>query len=294
MTRQSTNHLMMLEPVDFRENPETRDTNAYQHKDDKSAADINAKAVKEFRAFRDTLIDHGVIVTTVKGQKGCPDDIFCNNIVSTHDQRRMVIYPMLAENRAKERRADVLDTIRKSYTDVLDFSPHRQHGKALESTGALCMDRLNKIAYMARSARSDEELAKLWCKTMGYTLLPFDTEHKGKPVYHTDVVMWIGTGIAGICADVVKDKGVLTSLRKHREVIEFTPAQMEAFCGNALEVVGTEGHRMLVMSAAGAKALTAAQKKILGTHFKTIIEADIPTIEYYGGGSARCMLLELF
>ncbi len=294
MTKQSTNHIMMLEPVDFHENPQTRDTNAYQHTDKKSESEINAQAVKEFRAFRDTLVDHGVVVTTVKGQKGCPDDIFCNNIVSTHDQRRMVIYPMLAENRAKERRVDILDVIRKSYTDVMDFSAHRQHGKALESTGALCMDRVNKIAYMSRSARSDEDIAKLWCKTMGYTLIPFDTKHKGKSVYHTDVMMWIGTAVAGICPDVVADKSVVQSLRKHHEVIEFSADQMEAFCGNALEVIGTEGHRMLVMSSAGAKTLTSAQKKFLGQHFKTIIEADIPTIEYYGGGSARCMLLELF
>ena len=285
---------MMLEPVDFHANPQTMETNAYQHGDDKAAKDINALAVKEFRGFRDTLVDHGVIVTTAKGQKGCPDDIFCNNIMSTHDQRRMVIYPMLADNRAKERRDDILDTVRKSYTDVMDFSAHRQHGKVLESTGALCMDRVNKVAYMARSPRNDDVLANLWCKTMGYTLVPFDTAHKGKPVYHTDVMMWIGTEVAGICPGVVKDKKIIESLKKKHDIIEFSDAQMESFCGNSLEVVGADGHKMLVMSAAGAKTLTGDQKKKIGKYYKTIIEANIPTIEYYGGGSARCMLLELF
>lgn len=284
----------MLEPVDFHANPQTQPTNAYQHEDNKDQKAIQQRALAEFRAFRDMLVTNGIAVTTGQGQKGCPDDIFCNNWVSTHEARRMVLYPMLADNRKIERREDLFDLIRKSYTDVMNFSLHEQQGKYLESTGALCLDRVNKIAYVARSPRSDEELAKLWCKTMGYTLVPFDTEHDGKPVYHTDVVMWIGTDIAGVCSECLKDKSIIDDLKKHRDVVEFTNEQMKSFCGNALEVVANTGEKKLVMSATGFNKLNAEQKKQIGKHYKTVIQPGIPTIEYYGGGSARCMLLEMF
>lgn len=292
--KQSTNHIFMLEPVDFYANPQTFETNAYQHEDSKDTKAIQQRALAEFRAFRDMLVTNGVAVTTVQGQKGCPDDIFCNNWVSTHEARRMVLYPMLADNRKIERREDLFDLIRKSYTDVMNFSLHEQQGKYLESTGALCLDRVNKIAYVARSPRSDEDLAKLWCQTMGYTLAAFDTEHDGKPVYHTDVVMWIGTDVAGICSGCLKDKSIVDALKKNRDVVEFTNDQMKSFCGNALEVVANTGEKKLVMSAAGFNSLTPDQKKSLGKHYKTVIQPNIPTIEYYGGGSARCMLLEMF
>lgn len=294
MGKQSTNHIFMLEPVDFHANPQTLKTNAYQHPDGKDVSAIQKKAVSEFRVFRDLLVMNGVAVTTGQGQAGCPDDIFCNNWVSTHDARRMVLYPMLADNRRTERREDLFDILRKSYTDVMNFSLHEQQGKFLESTGSLCLDRVNKVAYFARSPRSDEGLAKLWCETMGYKLHAFDTEHEGKPVYHTDVVMWIGTDVAGICSECVKDKTLVKTLKKTHDVVEFTNEQMKNFCGNALEVVTNAGEKKLVMSAAGFGTLTADQKKALGKHYKTIIQPSIPTIEYYGGGSARCMLLEMF
>jgi hypothetical protein len=292
--KQSTNHIFMLEPVDFYANPQTFETNAYQHEDSKDTKAIQQRALAEFRAFRDMLVTNGVAVTTGLGQKGCPDDIFCNNWVSTHEARRMVLYPMLADNRKIERREDLFDLIRKSYTDVMNFALHEQQGKYLESTGALCLDRVNKIAYVARSPRSDEDLAKLWCQTMGYTLVAFDTEHNGKPVYHTDVVMWIGTDVAGICSGCLKNKSIVDALKKNRDVVEFTNDQMKSFCGNALEVVANTGEKKLVMSASGFNSLTPEQKKALGKHYKTVIQPNIPTIEYYGGGSARCMLLEMF
>lgn len=291
---QSTNHIMMMEPLEFHANPQTMETNSYQHPDDLDITKIDQKAVAELRAFRDLLVEHGVVVTTTLGQKGCPDDIFCNNWVSTHEGKRMVLYPMLAENRQTERRKDLIDILRRSYTDVQDFTPHEQHGKALESTGAMCMDRVNHIVYQARSDRSNEELAAMWCKMNDYTHIPFDTEHKGKPVYHADVLMWIGTDIAGINSECLKKKDIVKHLQHRREVIEFTNDQMDKFCGNSLEVIGTGGERMLVMSKPGYESLRDDQKEMLSRFYKTIIQPEIQTIEYYGGGSARCMLLELF
>ncbi len=292
---QSTNHIFMVEPVDFHSNPQTKATNAYQHDNDMSAKDIQNRAVAEFRGFRDLLVKHGVCVSTALGQDGTPDDIFCNNWISTHAGRCAVFYPMLAENRRPERRDDLLALMRKMYTDIFDFSAHEQKDKALESTGALCLDRVNKTAYFNASPRAHADIARLWADTMDYVLVPFETEHEGKPVYHTDVVMWVGTSMAGVASECIKDKdAVLGHLSKTHEVLEFTNDQMKAFCGNALEVVGKGGEKMLVMSTAGFNALEPAQRKVVGKHYRTVIQPNLKTIEYYGGGSARCMMLEMF
>ncbi len=292
---QSTNHIFMVQPVDFHSNPQTKETNAYQHDDDKDQEEIQKKALAEFQAFRNLLVDHGVNVTTALGQSECPDDIFCNNWISTHAGRRAVFYPMLAENRRSERRADLIALMRKMYTDIFDFSSYEQKGQALESTGALCLDRVNKIAYFNESRRAHKDIAKIWAETMEYKLIPFETEYKGKPVYHADVVMWIGSKLAGVTTECIKSKeAVLGPLSKTHEIVEFTTVQMESFCGNSLEVVGSNNEPMLVMSKAGFKALDAAQKKTIKGHYKHILQPDLKTIEYYGGGSARCMLLELF
>lgn len=290
---QSTNHIMMMEPVDFHANPETMETNSYQHEDNKDAAIIQKMAKEEFHNFRDLLVSYGVTVTTTLGQKGCPDDIF-PNWLSTHHGGRLILYPMLNSNRQRERRKDVADTLRRTYKDVQDFSPHEQHGKALEATGAMCLDRVNKIAYQIRSLRAHDDIAQIWCDMNGYKLIRFDTEYKGKPVYHADVVMWIGSKVAGVCSECLVKDDIVKHLKVRRDVIEFTNAQMAAFCGNSLEVVGKDGELMLVMSDAGYNTLSEEQKMKLSKHYKTIIRPKIPTIEYYGGGSARCMMVEMF
>lgn len=298
MKRQSTRHIMMMEPAEFFANPQTFATNQYQDQNPADIAAINAAAIAEFRAFRDTLVETGVVVTTARGQKGAPDDIFVNNWVSTHDGRRMAIYPMLAQNRRIERRPELLEILQKSYDVAVDFSEYEGKGKFLESTGSLCQDRVNGIVYAALSPRTDPELARIWCEAMGLRLVAFDTRnHAGKPVYHTDVLMWIGTGVAGVCAETIVSadrERVLQSLRTTHEVVELTMDQMRAFAGNALEVRGADDAKFLIMSGSAERALRPDQKEIILRHVDGIVSADIPTIERYGGGSARCMLLELF
>ncbi|NQZ13907.1 MAG: hypothetical protein HRT94_03640 [Alphaproteobacteria bacterium] len=299
---QSTNHIMVMEPGLFHANPQTMATNSYQHEDEGELSSIHEKAVDEFRVFRDMLAENGVVVTTTKGLPESPDDIFCNNWVSTHlnedSSPRMVLYPMLAPNRQIERRKDLIEFLERTYKDVQDYSEYEAEEKFLESTGALCLDRVNRVAYHARSGRSHDDLAKLWCEKNDFDHVPFDTEHRGKPVYHTDVVMWIGTKLAGICSECLTDRSVIDRLSTTHDVIEFTNEQMENFCGNSLQVIGYKDGKtpeeMLVMSAAGYNALNDEQKAKLDEYYSTIISPKIPTIEYYGGGSARCMLLELF
>lgn len=297
MIVQSTRHIMMMEPAEFLANPQTFETNQYQDTVPTDSGAIHAAAVTEFRALRDVLVENGVIVTTARGQKGAPDDIFVNNWVSTHAGARMVLYPMLAENRRTERRPEILAILEKSYDVALDLSSYENQNRFLESTGSLCQDRVNRVAYVALSPRTDPGLVRLWCDTMDFESVTFNTRnHAGKPVYHTDVLMWIGTGVAGLCADSIlpedRDR-VLGRLRATHDVVELSMDQMRAFAGNALEVRGEGDARILAMSGRAARSLHEAQKKTILRHVDRIVSADIPTIERYGGGSARCMLLEL-
>lgn len=296
--RQSTNHILMIEPAEFYTNPETVATNHYHAPNEDDRGDIFTKALREFRDYRDMLVSHGVSVTTVKGIEGCPDHIF-PNWASTHLDGTVIFYPMLNENRQDERTVEMVDFFKKLYDVKADFTQHEKDGKALEATGSLCLDRMNKIAYCTLSARSDLEMAQLWAREKNYELLTFETiSHTGSAVYHTDLVMFIGTDCVGICAESIIDERrdqVLASLRAHRDVIELSKEQLAAMSGNSLEVVGQGGTRYLAMSSAGHAALRADQIAAFEKHFDGgIISSPIPTIEKYGGGSARCLLMELF
>lgn len=294
---QSTNHIMMMEPVGFHSNPETMETNTYQAPDPSDIQSIQEKSVIEFRRLRDTLVDKGIIVTTVLGQKESPDDIFCNNWVATFGDKTLGYYPMLAPNRQIERRPDVMGFLESMYDVAFDFSELEKQGKYLESTGAHWLDRVNRIAYFSISPRCHEDMALKFCEKMGYEPVMFRTQnHVGKPVYHTDVMMYIGTGYAGICSPCIVEedrKRVLDSLSKHREIVDLSMDQLKSFCGNSLELIGTGGAKKLVMSSEAYSALNETQKNTLLKYVTEIVHADISTIEKYGGGSARCMLLEL-
>ncbi|MCB1682087.1 MAG: hypothetical protein KDI65_09145 [Alphaproteobacteria bacterium] len=296
--RQSTDHLLMIEPAEFYTNPETVETNAYQAEgDDAPRRAISAAAVREFRDYRDALVENGVMVTTAIGHKGSPDMVF-PNWASVYDDGRMILYPMLSENRQKERRPDIIDMLKKTYPDVIDWSGYEKDGQYLESTASIVADHVHKIAYAALSKRTHPDLVKKWAGFMGYEAVMFETEsHTGIPVYHTDYLMWIGTEMAGLCTDCLLPEyreQVHRKLKGTHEVVEFSMEQLRANCGNALEVIGYEGTRMLTLSAAAREALNEAQLDAIGRRFSKIISSPLPTLEKYGGGSARCMLMELF
>jgi len=295
--KQSTNHIMMMEPVGFHSNPETMETNTYQAPDPSNIHSIQSKAVWEFRALRDLLVGKGVIITTAIGQASSPDDIFCNNWVATFGNKTLGYYPMLAPNRQRERRDDIKRVLESIYDVAFDFSELEKEGKFLESTGAHWLDRENRIAYFSLSPRCNEELALEFCKRMDFEPVLFHTKnHVGKPVYHTDVMMYIGSGYAGICSGCILEedrKRVLDKLEKNREIVDLSMDQLKAFCGNALELLGSGDKKILVMSGGAHKAMRDEQKLALKRYISEIVYVDIPTIETYGGGSARCMLLEL-
>ncbi len=297
--RQSTNHLFMVEPGVFYANPQTMDTNAYQIVGEEESHDvILAKALVEFRRYRDMLVDKGVMVTTVLGHQDCPDMVF-PNWASTYDDGRLILYPMLNENRSAERTPQIIEFLKHFYPKVEDWTDYEGQGLALESTASIVADHVNRRAYSGLSRRTSPQLVEKWAEFMGYDVLSFETQsHAGIPVYHTDFLMYIGSEMAGICLECITDDAVrddvMARLSQTHDVVVFTMEQLQANCCNALEVVGAEGERMLTMSKAAYEALDDAQLKIIDKHYSTLICPDLSTLEKYGGGSARCMLMELF
>ena len=294
---QTTRHLLMIEPAAFYYNDETAPSNPYQMDDDENRDTILKKSIDEFRAFTALLIENGVHVTVMKGMDQCPDHIF-PNWFSTHADRKMVIYPMLTENRIAEKTPNIIKTLSSHYDILHDWSHHEEAGKCLEGVSSLILDRVNKKAYGTFSARTDKELAPQWCEEMGYEPFLFESEgHDGQPIYHSDVMMHIGTGFAAICAEAIKEEyrgKVMDSLRSTHDVIELTMDQLLAYAGNALEVMGQGDKPMMIMSQSGYDSLRQDQRDHYLKHIDRFLTPSLSTIQHYGGGAARCMLQELF
>jgi hypothetical protein len=290
----------MCAPRDFGFNPETAATNVFQQPE-APADDPRQAAMAEFDASVAALCQMGVRVRTVEpGVAGLTDGVFPNNWFSVHPHGqglRLLLYPMLSEVRRRERSAlpQVLAAL-PTPPEVIDLSGHEAHGRFLEGTGSIVFDHLHRVAYAALSERTHPEVLREVCDLLGYRAQPFSAEALGVPVYHTNVVMSVGTGFAVVCLEVVAEadrEALRESLeRTGRTVIQISLAQMLDFCGNVLEVAGSDGP-VLVMSERARASFTPDQLSELGRH-ATICSFAIPVIERLGGGSARCMLAELF
>jgi hypothetical protein len=305
---QTTNSILMIRPVAFRMNEQTAVNNYYQKVlDNLSAETVNAKAQEEFDNFVKKLRLVGVNVTVVEdtADPDTPDSIFPNNWISFHENGDVVLYPMFAENRRKERREDVLDILEDDgfvVNEIMDYTSAEEDGFFLEGTGSLLLDRHNSKAYCALSPRADEELFIEFCEDFDYAPVIFEAfqtvNGARKLIYHTNVMMCLGETFAVICADCIDDKKerkmVLDSLRDDdKEIILITEDQVNNFAGNMLEVRGSDDRRYLVMSASAHQSLTKKQIAQLEEHV-TILSSSLDTIEACGGGSARCMMAEVF
>lgn len=305
---QTTNTVLMIRPVAFRMNEQTTVNNYYQKVvDNLLPATVNAKAQEEFDVFVNKLQAVGVNVIVVNDtlDSDTPDSIFPNNWISFHENGDAVLYPMFAENRRAERREDILDTIEEYgfvINEIMDYTSAEEDGFYLEGTGSVVLDRENGKAYCALSPRSDEELFIEFCEDFELSPVLFEAfqtvEGERKLIYHTNVMLCIGTSFAVICAESIDDKKerkmVLDSLRGDgKEIILITEAQVNSFAGNMLEVLGTDDRKYLVMSSSAYQSLTKKQIAQLEEHL-TILSANIDTIEACGGGSARCMMAEVF
>jgi hypothetical protein len=305
---QTTSSILMIRPVAFRMNEQTAVNNYYQKVlDNLLPATVNAKAQQEFDAFVTKLQAVGVDVTVVDDtlDPDTPDSIFPNNWISFHQNGDVVLYPMFAENRRSERREDILDILEEKgfhIENIVDYTSAEDDGFFLEGTGSLLLDRANGIAYCALSPRADEELFIEFCEDFDMAPVIFNAyqtiHHERKLIYHTNVMMCLGSTFAVICADCIDDKQerkfVLEQLKKSgKEVILISEDQVNNFAGNMLELVGANQQKLLVMSAAAYQSLTADQVAKLEKHAQ-ILSSSLDTIEACGGGSARCMMAEIF
>lgn len=305
---QTTNSILMIRPVAFRMNEQTAVNNYYQKVlDGLSKETVNAKAQEEFDALVTKLRMVGVNVVVIEDtlDPDTPDSIFPNNWISFHENGDVVLYPMFAENRREERREDILDLVEDHgfvINEIMDYTSAEEDGFYLEGTGSLLLDRENGKAYCALSPRADEELFIEFCEDFEYSPIIFEAfqtvNGERKLIYHTNVMMCIGETFAVICADCIDDKKerkmVLDSLRgDDKEVILITEDQVNSFAGNMLEVKGTDDRRYLVMSQSAHQSLTKKQVAQLEEHV-TILSSNLDTIEACGGGSARCMMAEIF
>ena len=306
--KQTTNSIVIIRPVAFRMNEQTAVNNYYQKVlDGLLPATVNAKAQQEFDTFVEKLRAVGVDVTVVDDtlDPDTPDSIFPNNWISFHENGDVAMYPMFAENRRAERREEILDILEDKgfvINNIVDYTSAEEDGFFLEGTGSLLLDRENNKAYCALSPRADEELFIEFCEDFDYAPVIFEAfqtvNGERKLIYHTNVIMCVGETFAVICADCIDDKKerkmVLDSLKgDEKEVILITEDQVNNFAGNMLEVKGTDDRRYLIMSASAHQSLTKKQIAQLEEHV-TIVSSSLDTIEACGGGSARCMMAEIF
>ncbi|WP_297332178.1 citrulline utilization hydrolase CtlX [Flavobacterium sp.] len=306
--KQTTNTILMIRPAAFRMNEQTAVNNYYQRVLNNLVADtVNAKAQQEFDAFVEKLRSVGVNVLVVQDtlDPDTPDSVFPNNWVSFHDNGDVALYPMFAENRRHERREDILDMLEDEgfkIENIVDYTSAEEDGFFLEGTGSIVLDRVNQKAYCALSPRADEELFIEYCEDFELNPIIFeafqDVNGERRHIYHTNVMMCVGDTFAVICADCIDDKKerkmVLSSLKEDgKEIILLTEEQLNHFAGNMLQVSGTGGKTYLVMSDSAYNSLTKDQVAKINKHTE-ILSANLDTIEACGGGSARCMMAEVF
>lgn len=304
---QITNTLLMIRPVAFRMNEETAVNNYFQEDIDIKNAEINKKAQAEFDAFVEKLraVGVNVIVENDDLLMDTPDSIFPNNWVSFHQNGIVALYPMFAVNRRRERREEVMDRLEAEgfiIEGFMDYTSAEEEGIFLEGTGSILMDRVNGKAYCALSPRADEDLFIEFCEDFEYDPVIFNAYQtvngERLPIYHTNVMMCMAEKFCVICLDTIDDpkerKEVVKQLREsNKEIIKITEEQMYQFAGNMLQVLGANNQRYLVMSAAAHKSLTPLQIAAIEKHCP-ILSSDLETIETCGGGSARCMMAEVF
>ena len=297
----------MIRPINFRKNEQTAVNNYFQADIDLQNAEINNKAQDEFDTYVLKLRSHGVQVLVISDTDtfDTPDSLFPNNWISFHADGTVGLYPMFAENRRLERRDDILNELEKNgflIENVVDYTAAEEEDLFLEATGSIILDRVNKKAYCALSARADEDLFIEFCEDFEYTPIVFVANQTvgevREAIYHTNVMMCVAETFAVICLASIDNKAERKNVLKHlkedgKQVIDITEAQMHNFAGNMLQVRGENDELFLVMSKTAHESLTQSQIGKINNHCK-IISSSLDTIETCGGGSARCMMAEVF
>ena len=304
---QNTDTILMIEPVAFIFNEQTAQNNFFQKKVNFSENEIQQKAYQEFNAMVDQLRSYGIRIQVVSDtpEPHTPDSIFPNNWISFHNDGQVVLYPMFAPNRRKERRTDILDYLKDQHCEIkniVDFTFWEEEGLYLEGTGSMILDRIHRIAYAALSERTNLSVFLQFCKVFEFEPVYFtsnQTVNGSKlPVYHTNVMMSIADDFAVVCLDSIENREEKSNVIAHlqqtgKEIIPITEKQMCNFAGNVLQVRNTAGKLYLVISETAFNSLDQHQTERL-KNYNDLIVVSIPTIETIGGGSVRCMMAEIF
>ena len=305
LTQQATSQLLMVRPAAFGFNPETATTNDYQRITTIfTGEDLSRKAIREFDHMVQVLRGVGIDVLVLNDSPNPPkpDAVFPNNWIVTFEGGKVFLFPMRHPSRSLERRDQVLNEIREHFkvSEIVDLSDFEQEDKALEGTGSLVLDRVNKVAYACLSPRTDESVLRDVCKRLNYYPMVFGAHHSnGSPIYHTNVVLSIGNGFAVFCPDAVADEHererIFSLLREtNHEVVEMNREQQERnFACNVLQVNNATGKQFVVLSQSALDSYTSQQRSVI-EKYAQLLPVTIPTIESIGGGSARCMLAEVF
>ena len=295
---QSTNSVLMIRPNRFYPNPETAADNAFQRDVDRDSDALTVMAKKEFDAAVQTLRASGINVhvfdDTAEPEK--PDAVFPNNWISTHHDGRIALFPMYSALRRRERRQDIVEELRRQYrvTDVIDYSAFEDAGCCLEGTGSLVFDHVNRIAYVSLSNRSNPKVIQRFADDFSYEPVIFTSiGSDGQPIYHTNVMMCIGTAFVMVGLEMIPNKDERQEVRARlektgKEIVELSADQIANFAGNAIELNNKSGEKLLVFSSRAAGALTEDQRTRL-SRYARLVELELPTIEL-AGGSARCMI----
>ena len=290
--------ILMVRPASFGYNPETAESNAFQKKsmDEKM---VQSDALEQFDAAVDQIRARGIAVIVIEDtlEPRTTDAIFPNNWITTHEDGKIILYPMMAPSRRKERRSDIVQQLKDRYdvSEVYDMSKYEIEGRFLEGTGSIIFDHTNMIAYACRSERTERGLLDSVCNKLGYKSILFNAvDENGQAIYHTNVMMWMGESMTGICLDSIHDEDeeeiILSQLASsNHRIIALSHAQIRAFAGNMFEVRNAKDERFLLMSQAAYASLLPGQLREIEKYLYPL-PVDIHTIEESGGGSIRCMV----
>ncbi len=300
---QAPSSVLMVRPSSFGFNPQTAITNAFQIEQTESLLEVSRKALDEFNTMVDILIAHDVDVIVVDdaADPHKPDAIFPNNWISFHEDGTVILYPMLAENRRLERTIPVIEILKSKFqvSQTVDLSGFEIENQFLEGTGSVVFDYPNRIAYASRSARTHEPILKELCKKINFKPVLFDAvDEADQPIYHTNVLMCIGSKFAVICLDAIKkdeDQEILLQsfADTHHQVVAISYEQLRLFAGNMIEVRTKSDESVILVSEKAFLSLLPGQLDAISKHAE-LIPVSISTIEQYGGGSVRCMVAGIF
>ena len=305
MDTQVTSQLLMVRPANFSSNKETIETNKFQNDiTPDSKNNIQALALTEFDKMVKLLRDHGISVIDIDDIQELEntDAVFPNNWVSFHQDNTVVLYPMMARSRRTEKRYDILEYLTKYQSfkidRVIDMSYLEEENLFLEGTGSMIFDRVNKTVFACKSSRTSLEALEIFCRDMGYNPIVFEAIIDNYPIYHTNVMMSLGKNTAFLCSESIKDEADSLLIKNYfrdleKNIIEISPQQMNNFAGNVIEVENTKGVSHIIMSEKAYQALDHKQLDSINS-VSNIIAIPLETIERYGGGSARCMVAEIF